>query len=434
MGKAQILEAIGNFLVKPEKFLTVHKNPVRIKEFTCALKDGELTAQAEASLGDASLFIERLLQLQRGKAKNEVFTLFDNLASVQQIQNRSKGALSINTKILRGLKKAEGQQFNNINEAISCIKDGIGSRVITKSLEKLSKPQIETMIAEQKLCAEDAALLRKYIYQEPLNATEVDKGFALFEEFARPLVEARSKEVVDKLTLGILKNRIIKGETTIQELKTNGLFRDDLIKRLEVEKIEPIEITTINNYRGEHGLAEFSNNQIRQLSLAFGEDSNIIIKSDARGLSKRWPPDKIQELSADSIKASGYRTAQMNVIHQNGALGEIQFRGEYTNIIGEYEHIAYDLRQGKNTLGKIFNDFEKAIKDLSPDEYNEYNKYLGSCYNYYNRLELGLPAIKPKLPSKFPQILSEESMKTLHDANDARQKILEQTFSRGFAA
>ena len=109
MGKAQILEAIGNFLVKPEKFLTVHKNPVRIKEFTCALKDGELTAQAEASLGDASLFIERLLQLQRGKAKNEVFTLFDNLASVQQIQNRSKGALSINTKILRGLKKAEGR-------------------------------------------------------------------------------------------------------------------------------------------------------------------------------------------------------------------------------------------------------------------------------------------------------------------------------------
>ena len=121
----------------------------------------------------------------------------------------------------------------------------------------------------------------------------------------------------------------------------------------------------------------------------------------------------------------------MNVVFKNGTLGEIQFRGEETNKIGEYEHIAYDLRQGKNTLGSLFNDFKDAISKLSPEEYSEYNNYLEACYNYYNRIELGLPANKPKLPSKFNPILSEENMKELHDKNEARLNDLKKNFKEG---
>ena len=120
----------------------------------------------------------------------------------------------------------------------------------------------------------------------------------------------------------------------------------------------------------------------------------------------------------------------MNVVHSNGALGEIQFRGKYTNMIGEYEHIAYDLRQGKgdNTLGPIFDDYKNAVLKLDDKEYTKYNEYLESCYNYYNRLELGLPAVKPKLPPKFNKILSEDNMRRLHDEDGALQKELNKGF------
>ncbi|MBP3490834.1 hypothetical protein J6K35_03105, partial [bacterium] len=108
--------------------------------------------------------------------------------------------------------------------------------------------------------------------------------------------------------------------------------------------------------------------------------------------------------------------------------------GEQTNMIGEYEHIAYDLRQGKNTLGEMFEPFSKAVKSLSDDEYKIYNQYLENCYNYYNRIELGLPAIKPKLPSQLSKVLSEENMKSLHEADHALQKELEKDFVRYFEA
>ncbi len=434
MGTVQLLGKIAKYFVKPGKSILAHTQPQQAEFFSCTMKNGALTRETQAALGDASLFVENLLKTQQPVVKQEVLSLFDHLGSVKQIQNRYKGALSIETKLLRGLKKAENQTFTSMNDAIACIEDGIGSRVITQSLDKLSKSQIDKMIAAQNLSKEEALILRKYIYQEPIAPQEVDKAFTLFEEFARPLVETRSKEVVDQLTLGILKNRITKGETTLQELKNSGLFRDDIIKRLSSEDVLPINITEINNYRGPHGLAEFSNNQIRQLSMALGEDSGVVIISDARGLSGRWSADKIEKLSSKSIKNSGYRTAQMNVIHQNGALGEIQFRGEHTNIIGEYEHIAYDLRKDKNTLGEIFEPFSQAVKKLSEDEYKIYNQYLENCYNYYNRIELGLPAVKPKLPQQLPKVLSEESMKALYEANHTLQKELEKDFVRYFEA
>lgn len=434
MGTVKLLGQIAKYFVKPGKSILAHTKPQSAEAFTCAMKDGTLSRETQASLGDASLFIEDLLKSQQADAKSEVCAIFENLGSVKQIQNRPKGALSIQTKLERGLKKAENQTFTSMNDAVACIEDGIGSRVITTSLKKMSKSQIEKMISAQNLTKDEAVLLRKYIYQVPIDPAKVEEGFRLFEEFARPLVEARSKEVVDQLTLGILKNRIVKGQTTIKELQSSGLFKDDIIKRLTTENILPIQMTEINNYRGPHGLAEFSNNQIRQLVMALGEDSEVVIISDARGLSGKWPKEQIDKLSSKSIKDSGYRTAQINVIHENGALGEIQFRGKLTNLIGEYEHIAYDLRRDKNTLGELFEPFSKAVKSLSEDEYKIYNQYLEDCYNYYNRIELGLPAKKPKLPRQLPKVLSEENMKALHDKDELLQNELKKDFVRYFEA
>lgn len=445
MGKVNTIVHYAEYFLKPGKSLLINKKMQNFEKFKCIngiieADDGKkvLTQQAEADLGDASVWIDAHLKSFFPAAKEEVQFAFLGLNSVETVMNRPKGALSIYTKLERNLKKTTA--FNSMDEAIACIEDGIGSRVITKSLNKLSKNEIDNMVANmlidgQKLTYKQKDLLLRSIYQKPIKERDRDEAFRLFEAFAQPLVEKRSKEVVDQLTLGILKDRMINEGLNINQLKANGLFDEKLLDRLLTDKsIQPIKITEINNYRGQYGLAEFSNNQIRQLADALNykrvNGKLVTIYSDPRGLNRyNYSVDEVGKQTKKSIKASGYRTAQMNIVHSNGALGEIQFRGKYTNMIGEYEHIAYDIRKGKKTLGGIFKEYKEAIEKLSDDEYAKYNKYLEECYNYYNRLELGLPAIKPKLPTRFNKVLSEESLKALHDSDEILQKQLSKNFS-----
>lgn len=453
MGRVQVGEKFLNYFIKPNKSILINSRMQSLENFSCRLekelikeKDATgkfiekevVSTKTMADIGDASLWIDAALKSDFKAAKTQIRDMFGNLSSVENIMNRPKGALSIETKLLRGLEDVK--TYNNFEEALAQIGDGIGSRVITKSLEKLSKNEIDTMISKmsidgKNLSIKQKKLLEKYIYEKPLKESEQDEAFRLFERFAQPLIEKRSKEVVDTLTLGILKERIINEGLDINLLKKNGLFDDVLLERLATDdSIKPIKIKLINNYRGQHGLAEFSNNQIRQLADALNykrTDGELLkIYSDPRGLNGyRYPAEEVAKQASKSIKASGYRTAQMNIVHSNGALGEIQFRGKYTNMIGEYEHIAYDLRQGKNTLGPVFDEYATAVSKLDDNEYAKYNEYLEKCYNYYNRLELGLPAIKPKLPTRFNKILSEENMCKLHDKNEMVQRELKSGFA-----
>ena len=427
------------FIQKPEVGLLVNYSKLQAGErvLFCEgkIKDKIIPKDFAADLGTASIQISRDLEKHFPKAQAQIKTVFGNLKSVDKIQNRAKGPVSIAPKILRGVKSGE---VNSFESAKAFILDGIGSRVITKSLDKLDKKQIKNMIESLKinnepLSSKQKILLEKYIYQRKMTPSEELEAFPLFEKFAQPLIEKRSKQVVDNLSLSIIKNRMIKEGLTLEQIKKQGLLPDDLIQRLKNEKIEPLEVTLINNYRGMNGLPEFSSRQIQALRKVTGGKVIIHSRADLADYEKfpRTAYSK-EELKEFAVKPSGYRTAQMNIIHKDGTLGEIQFRGSYTNMIGEYEHIAYDLRQGKNTLGPIFDNFKSAISKLTPEEYNEYNKYLEKCYNYYNRLELGLPAIKPKLPRKFDKILSEESMKKLHDTNEARLHKLKEGFKPHF--
>ena len=453
MGRVQAGEKFLNYFIRPNKSILINSKMQSLENFSCRLekelikeKDATgkivnkevVSTKTMADIGDASLWIDAALKSDFKVAKTQICDMFGNLSSVENIMNRPKGALSIETKLLRGLEDVK--TYNNFEEALAQIGDGIGSRVITKSLEKLSKNEIDTMISKmsidgKNLSIKQKRLLEKYIYEKPLKESEQDEAFRLFERFAQPLIEKRSKEVVDTLTLGILKERILNEGLDINLLKKNGLFDDVLLERLATDdSIKPIKIKLINNYRGQHGLAEFSNNQIRQLADALNykrTDGELLkIYSDPRGLNGyRYPAEEVAKQASKSIKASGYRTAQMNIVHSNDALGEIQFRGKYTNMIGEYEHIAYDLRQGKNTLGPVFDEYATAVSKLDDNEYAKYNEYLEKCYNYYNRLELGLPAIKPKLPTRFNKILSEENMCKLHDKNEMVQRELKSGFA-----
>lgn len=425
---------------KPEQSLLV--NFTRLSSGKKAVSFAKMT-EAEikanpfimADLGTTSVQIAKDLKVMRSEAYSQVTGIFGESTTVKKVLNRSKGPVSIEPKLMKAIEK---DGIASYEAAMKKIGDGIGSRVLSTSLPKLKRKEIIKMVDELKvngeaLTAKQKELLTKYIYGTKMSPAEEVEAFPLFEKFAQPLIEQRSNPVVEKLTLSIAKQRMVKEGLTIEQIESQHLLSPDLIKRLKTEDIIPLEIVQINNYRGMFGLPEFSSRQIQALRKISGNKVIIHSRADMAEVSgfptTGYSKDEMKELA---IKASGYRTAQMNIVHTNGALGEIQFRGIHTNKFGEYEHIAYDLRQGKNTLGPKFDDFKTAISRLTPEKYSEYNNYLEKCYNYYNRLELGLPAKKPELPKGFDKILSEGSLRKLHNSNEARLEKLKDGFEEHF--
>jgi hypothetical protein len=111
----------------------------------------------------------------------------------------------------------------------------------------------------------------------------------------------------------------------------------------------------------------------------------------------------------------------------DGTQGELQLRGE--GFFAEIEHIAYDARQGKNTLGVAYQEYVRTVKGLSEKQYDSYNRYIKECYNYTRNLELGIQTPTPKLPKGLPSILSQRSMENLHDINAQMEAAAKEAFT-----
>lgn len=436
MGLTSSVKLINFFAKRGKAFLTTEGFLGKAGGYTITLgKNGELSPLSKALIGDTSLAVEKTLGKTFNSAFDDIQYMFLDSKSMCKIYGRPKSALSTTTKLERKAIKKGG--FTNFDEALGCIGDGIGTRCIMGSLPKLTKTQLAEQITQttfkgKPLTNRQVELLEKYIYERPIDTKNQEEAYQLFKEFSKPLVERHSQEAANELTMGVLAKRLKDGELTLQQIKNEGLLDPNLIKqfehKLQSQDIVAIKITDINNYRGAHGLPYFTDSQMAQLNYARGISSKngTIMKRNAA--SSRY--GYIQESSSleqagyqyieppKSIKASGYNTCQMNIEHTNGALGEIQFKGRHIDKFGEYEHIAYDLRQGKNTLGEVFDEYASVVSHLPDSQYQIYNKYLESCYNYCHRLELGLPAKKPVLPESLNPILSMDSMKALHDKGE----------------
>jgi hypothetical protein len=280
------------------------------------------------------------------------------------------------------------------------------------------------------LTTSEQRLVKRLFRNDPtLTASEIEKA----EELAKPvkmlLAEQQTNPVFERMLLCNIKSALERKITTIEKLKKCG-FDDEFLKHLDDPQIIPLRLTRrISNYRGLDGIPYYSDNQMMKLEnyiLATGDNVKIQHCSSEINLNK-YNLDELTKSQKSAIKDSGYVTTQMNVILPDGTLAEAQFRG--SNLFAEYEHIAYDSRQAKNTLGEVFNEYQDAIKSLKESQYEEYNTYLRKCYNYYRNKELGIMVgAKPKLPEGFPKILSQESMENLYKQNHEVTQNAMQTF------
>ena len=424
-----------NFVQKPECEMLVNYSKLQAgsRNMDYIFQKASMSPELyEANLGTTALQISEINRNGAKKAQEQISKIFNkNVAGVVDINFRPKGAISNKTKLERGIKDGIVTDFSS---AVRCIIDGEGSRIIIEDLPKLSSSELKSMINNFKINGEiitprQRRLLTKYVYNNPMSEMERQEAYPLYEKFANPLIEKRSQGVADALTLSFTKYRINKGELTIAEIREKGLMREDLIKRLETENIEGLKLKLLNNYRGMYGLPEFSNRQVNDIRKIAGEDVIINTRQDILDYN-RHPGFNYakKEKKYYAIKDTGYRTTQMDVIHSNGTRGEIQIKGAHTCSFGERQHIPYDLMLEKQTVNSMFNDYRKVYKYLKPHQQKKYNHYFENCFDYYNRIELGLPAKQPKLPKGLKEILSDKSLESLYLKNEQRLAELKQDF------
>ncbi len=419
------------FRIKPEIIMPVKTATLKNKGLTHIIDADALKAvDVQGELGNVAIRHADHLKKKTKYAKQLADDIFGDISEVKTHSVRTKDANSIYSKYEKNI--TDGKIVTCEEDAHKFITDAVGMRFQLKDLtlddamqaiKKATKPNM------QKLTTSEQRLVRRLFRNDPtLTASEIEKA----EELAKPvkmyLAEQQTKPLFDRMLLCNIKSALQRKVTTIEKLKKCG-FDDEFLKQLDNPQIKPLRITRICNYKGLDGIPYYSDNQMMKIEnymLATGEDITVQHCPSAINL-KKYNFNDLTKNQKSAIKDSGYTTTQMNVTLPDGTLAEVQFRG--SNLFAEYEHIAYDSRQGKNTLGKTFGAYKDAIKSLKENQYNEYNAYLRKCYNYYRNKELGIVVgAKPKLPSGFPKILSQESMESLYRLNHENTQLAMQTF------
>lgn len=387
------------------------------------IKTGKINQDGQAELGNVSVRLAEQYANVVKTAKTEIGEIFKGY----ELSVRSKGANSIYSKLEKKVLE-KGKVIRSDSAASKMIGDAIGGRILMPDLT--AKDILETLktlqIKGKSLTTNEQKVMQKFFANEKLTAEELK----IAQTYSRPvklaLAEKQSAPVVNQILVSSLKSALDRGVTTMEQIEKSGINKE-VIARLKAGKdITPLRMTELNNYTGKNGIPYFTDSQIaqlRELQIVTGESFDIITRPEIARFK-----DALLPLENKAIKESGYTTAQFNAVLKDGTLAEIQIRSK--GPFGEVEHIAYDSRQGKNTLSKVYDEYKEAVGKLTDAEYKEYNEYLSACYDYYRNIELGIKSIKPKLPAKFKSILSEDSMINLHSIDDAEQTLKKATFQQ----
>lgn len=415
------------FQVKPDITIPMAPSTINLSNPTLRIHKNYLTGKidpaGQAELGNISLRLAERFESVAGAAKEEISSIFKGY----ELSVRSKGANSIYSKLEKKVLE-KGKVIRSDSAASKLIGDAIGGRVLMPNLTAQDIAQtLKTLKIQNKtLTAEEQKIMQKFLSNETLSAQEAKIAQKYSRAVKLALAEKQSAPVVNQIMVSSLQSALNSGATTIEQIEKSGISKEVIAQLKAGKNITPLKITELNNYTGKDGIPYFTDNQIAQLKemqVVTGNSFDIISRPEAARFK-----DALSPLEGKAIKESGYTTAQFNAVLKDGSLAEIQIRGK--GPFGEVEHIAYDSRQGKNTLSHVYDEYKEAVKSLNPEDYKDYNKYLSACYDYYRDIELGIQSTKPKLPSKFKDILSEDNMIKLHNIDEAEQNAKKLNFKQ----
>lgn len=412
----------------------------------------ECDSQAKSLIGDAIGARVIMPSLSKADIQEVLSTCKLNLHIPGQ------GLISLTEKEQKILTKIFSGQ--RVGETDKKLVEHLINPVKIKLAEKQSQPVVNRLLASS--------------YQYALDKKQI--SLKQMEELVKK--GELSKDVFDTVKKNYDMRELLEASSPqeIRQMVKNGEITEAYAKEiLEYKPFDGINITRFNNYRGSDGVAYFSDAQIQQIKrmqvqtgnyFSIASVSEHLTSVDAKVTAKKVTRLKevqarieklsqqggnekeISELQKEfetlqkkyglagidtgaldkgAIKGSGYTTTQMNFTMADGTQGELQLRGE--GFFAEIEHIAYDARQGKNTLGVAYQEYVRTVKGLSEKQYDSYNRYIKECYNYTRNLELGIQTPTPKLPKGLPSILSQRSMENLHDINAQMEAAAKEAFT-----
>ena len=238
------------------------------------------------------------------------------------------------------------------------VRDAIGVRVIAPSMDYSNHPEVKALLA----------------------AGKKNEAIAL-------ATEMQSKEIVANL------------------------------KRISEDINHELKLINISNYKSKNGVPYAKAEDVEYLKYhgsdttsKSGKDDKSI-RDDLKGETKT-ESESSNNFKRTKVRNSGYTALQTNFMVGN-FIFEFQFRGKEVDEFAEGEHIPYDLRTGKDIIGKdtqlkvLYEPMKELLRVLKSDstetvgmkeaQYNEYNKYLSEYYEYLRAKELGIKKDKPKL-------------------------------------
>lgn len=434
----ELLRANGNkevvYQIKPEIDMPINpltmnatKPAVRISKSTFEKADGV----AKRELGTVSVRLARTYKMAEESARAEIQSIFKGY----DVSVRTKGANSIYSKLEKNVLK-KGKVIRTDTGASKMIGDAIGGRV---TMPNLTQKDVELVIKNIKidgktLSADEQKIMQRFFRNEKLSPAELETAQKYSRQIKLALAERQSEPVVRMVELSALKQALNEGTVTIEQLEKNTFIDKSLIKELKTNPdITPLKITEFNNYRGANGIPYYTDAQIarlKDLQLVTGNHFDIITAPEASRFK-----NVLTKFEEDALKKSGYTTSQFNAVLSDGSLAEIQIRGK--GPFGEVEHIAYDSRQAKNTLGSVYDEYKQAVIAVEKQGLTtEYNNYLSRTYDYYRDVELGIVSTKPTLPESLrafkgkdgTALLDESNMIELHSRDVAMQAEAKKTF------
>lgn len=323
------------------------------------------------------------------KVKKEYEGYFDDLDTVETVSARAKGEDSVFAK-LESKYDSGSLQSTDLAACAEKIGDGYGVRIQLKSLSKEDARDIVSKALEGTGKSYDDFL------------TAVKSGETLSQEYLTAidsLKEAQTGEFV---------------ETLIQKIKSKDIILAD---------------DEFNNY-GTEISSYLTNKQLKQIADAYSEATNgaqlkFVNKSqvspEPEDIVKVDYKDSVSTLTEKQLKKaqkdSGYVSTQANIKSSKTsgtplADTELQIRGVEVNDFADIEHIPYDIRQGKITSADTkYSDIFTAIKGMSKESYEAYNKYLTETYKYLRLKEMGITIDIPKLSTTLTYGTQDELIK-----------------------
>lgn len=179
---------------------------------------------------------------------------------------------------------------------------------------------------------------------------------------------------------------------------------DKLVNALaKATKEGKIEITEIENYRGANEAFTTAND------FYFNEAQMEKLTSVAKNAT-----------TTNNTKSSGYTAVQLKVKPRNAKTLELQIRGKEINNVADWEHILYDLRQGKdiakgnNELGSILAEAKKAVVKMTPEQNTQYKKFVYDNYINAQAKEFGKTVSAPEPVKGLDSTLSVENLTNMH--------------------